>query len=72
MKFETKYNVGDKVWLITEDIESYIKAHPYDDLQKILKSCFREGYVKCIKVETGIYSHEPLNSYVISNKRWNM
>ena len=67
MKFETKYNVGDKVWLMCEDIESYIKAHPYDDMQKILKSCFREGFVNCIKVETAIFSNEPLISYVISN-----
>jgi hypothetical protein len=31
MKFETKYNVGDKVWLRIEDVESFIKAHPYVD-----------------------------------------
>ena len=71
MKFETKYNVGDKVWLRIEDIESYIKAHPYDDMQKILKSCFREGYVNSIKVETAILSNEPLISYVVSNNRLN-
>ena len=51
--------------------ESYIQANPYDEPRKILQSCFREGYVKCIKVETGIISHEPLISYVISDKRWN-
>lgn len=71
MRFETKYNVGDKVWLRTQNIESYIQANPYNEPQKVLKACFREGYVKCIKVETGIISHEPLISYVISDKRWN-
>lgn len=71
MRFETKYNVGDKVWLRTEDIESYIKAHPYDESQKILQSCFREGYVKSIKVETDFHSNEVFVSYVISDKCWN-
>ena len=66
MKFETKYNVGDKVWLRIEDVESYIKAHPYDEPRKILKSCFREGCINCIKVETAIHGNEPLVSYVIS------
>lgn len=68
MKFETKYNVGDKVWLKIEDIESYIKAHPYDDLQKILNSCFREGHVNSIKVETVIRSNEYWVDYIISDK----
>ena len=71
MKFETKYNVGDKVWLMCENVESYIQAHPYDDPQKILKSCFREGFINCIKVETAIISNEPLVSYVISNDHLN-
>jgi hypothetical protein len=71
MKFETKYNVGDKVWLRTKNIESYIQANPYKDQQKILESCFREGYVNCIKVETAIISKEPLVSYVISDMRLN-
>jgi hypothetical protein len=71
MKFETKYNVGDKVWLRTKNIESYIQANPYNEPQKILKSCFREGYVNCIKVETNIISHEPMISYVISDDRQN-
>lgn len=71
MIFETKYNVGDKVWLQIEDIESYIKAHPYAEPRKILESCFREGYVNAIKAETVIFSNETLISYVISNNRLN-
>jgi ligand-binding sensor protein len=71
MRFETKYNVGDKVWLRLEDIESYIKAHPYDDPKKILKSCFREGHVNGIKVETHIFTKETLVAYIISNPQLN-
>lgn len=71
MKFETKYNVGDKVWLRRDDIESYIKAHPYEKPRKILKACFREGHVNSIKVETAILSKEPLVSYIISDSRFN-
>jgi hypothetical protein len=71
MKFETKYNVGDKVWLRIENIESYIKAHPYTEPRKILETCFREGYVNAIKVETAIHGNEVLVSYVISDKRLN-
>ena len=71
MKFETKYNVGDKIWLRIKDVESYIKAHPYEDLQEILESCFCEGCVNAIKVETAIFRKEPLVSYIISDKRLN-
>ena len=71
MKFETKYDVNDKVWLRTINIESYIKANPYEELQKILKACFREGYVTSIKVETVILSEEPIISYIISDERFN-
>lgn len=70
MKFETKYNVGDKVWLRRDDIKSYIKLHPYEDLRIILNSCFCEGYVNSIKVETGIISKKPLVSYVITDYRF--
>ena len=71
MKFETKYNVGDKVWVRTTNIESYIKEHPYEEPQKILNSCFREGYVNSIKVETVIRSHEYWVDYIISRKPLN-
>lgn len=71
MKFETKYDVNDKVWLRTKNIESYIKDHPYEDPQKILKACFREGYVNSIKVETVILSKEPIVSYIISDDCFN-
>ena len=67
MKFETKYNVGDKVWLKRDDIESYIKNHPYEEPRRILKACFREGYVNVIKVETSIFDKHPIISYVISD-----
>jgi hypothetical protein len=67
MKFESKYNVGDKVWLRRKNIESYIKAHPYEEPQKILESCFHEGYVNVIKVETSFPHNEPFVSYIISN-----
>ena len=71
MKFETKYNVGDKVWLRRDDIKSYIKEHPYEDSQKILKSCFREGYVNSIKVETDIFNKELIISYIITDEPFN-
>lgn len=71
MKFETKYNVGDKVWLRRDDIESYIKKHPYEEPRKILKACFREGYVNIIKVETSIFDNHPIISYVISDGHLN-
>ena len=71
MKFETKYNVGDKVWLRREDIESYITKHPYEEPRKILKACFREGYVNIIKVETSIFDKHPIISYVISDGHLN-
>jgi hypothetical protein len=71
MKFETKYNVGDKVWLRTKNIESYIQANPYKDQQKILESCFREGRVNIIKVETSIFDNHPIISYVISDSHLN-
>ena len=71
MKFETKYNVGDKVWLKRDNFESYIKAHPYEEPRKILKACFREGYVNSIKVEIDIFSKEPEISYIISDYRFN-
>ena len=72
MKFETKYNVGDKVWFRGNNIELYIKEHPYKEPQQILKSCFHEGYVYKIKVEIGgILDNKPLISYIISNKRLN-
>ena len=69
MKFETKYNIGDKVWLRLKNIESYIKEHPYEEPKKILKACFRKGHVNVVKVETGIFSKEPTAwvSYIISN-----
>lgn len=68
MRFESKYAVGDKVWFRCNNIESYIKAHPYEELSKILKACFHEGYVYCINIETNIFTNEPLVSYVISDK----
>ena len=71
MKFETKYNVGDKVWLRLKNIESYIKEHPYEEPRKILEACFRKGHVNVVKVETGIFSKEPMTSYIISNNRFN-
>lgn len=71
MKFESKYNVGDKVWLRRDDVESYIKEHPYEDLRKILKACFREGYVNVIKVETSIFDGHPIISYVIADGHLN-
>ena len=71
MKFETKYNVGDKVWLRRDDIESYIKKHPYEEPQKILKACFRKGCVNIIKVETSIFDKHPIISYVISDSHLN-
>ena len=71
MKFETKYNVGDKVWLRRDDIESYIKKHPYEEPRKILKACFREGCVNVIKVETSIFDKHPIISYVISDSHLN-
>ena len=71
MKFETKYNVGDKVWLRRDDIESYITKHPYEEPRKILKACFREGYVNIIKVETSIFDKHPIISYVISDSHLN-
>jgi hypothetical protein len=67
MKIETKYNVGDKVWLRCKDVESYIKEHPYEEPQKILESCFHEGHVNVVKVETSFLNNEPFVSYVISN-----
>ena len=71
MKFETKYIVGDKVWLRLKNIESYIKEHPYEEPRKILEACFRKGHVNVVKVETGIFSKEPMTSYIISNNRFN-
>lgn len=71
MKFETKYNVGDKVWLRRDDIESYIKKHPYEEPREILESCFSEGCVNIIKVETSIFDNHPIISYVISDSHLN-
>ena len=71
MKIETKYDVNDKVWLKTKNIESYIKEHPYEEPRRILEACFREGYVNCIKVETAIHGNEVFVSYVISNSHLN-
>ena len=71
MKFETKYDVNDKVWLRTKNIESYIKEHPYEEPRKILEACFREGYVNSIKVETVVLSKELIVSYIITDEPFN-
>ena len=73
MKIETKYNVGDKVWFSCENnksIKSYIKEHPFEELQQILKSCcFREGYIKTIDVEVDIDSNKPVIFYFITSNK---
>lgn len=71
MKIETKYDVNDKVWLRTKNIESYIKEHPYAEPRRILEACFREGYVNSIKVETVVLSKELIVSYIISDDPFN-
>lgn len=72
MKIETKYNIGDKVWFSCENIKSiksYIKEHPFEELQQILKSCFREGYVKTIDVEVDVDRNKPCISYFITTNK---
>lgn len=71
MKIETKYDVNDKVWLRTKNIESYIKEHPYTEPRNILKACFQEGYVNSIKVETDIFNKELIISYIITDEPFN-
>ena len=67
MKFETKYNVKDKVFYLKhENIESYIKQHPYDDPLEILESCFCKDYVRTIYVEFDVCRNKPIISYFIT------